>query len=487
MKSLARLALATAVLFTAADRATSAPPVELDHGALAERFLEKFERGGSSASDFELDELLAAEFVTLRLGLFDLYFPFQSLADKSARSDLQRVAQALLDAQERWLDWIALPKEEAAAAEDEVKVLRGWIKSWKLQKWEAGEPGSNLALELSAADEEVRSTSEVFAERMGVGSDLGLERSRSREPVVLFPERELFVEAIAFAGWLRSDLEHEFWKDDIHTWTNFYLERYKFLAMDYASPGGSAERYGESMDMSARTPTGLEQQTVQLCMNSLIDNYFGDKVPPTFAGGLAINLVVDLFEECNTRADGDLSERRTEAVEIFVPGGNPSGGFLGTIGADSRWRDGQGEDRFVKVLRNSQKGGAKEMKKKKELVFFELRDEAGREKKVLSAPFLGAKASEREEIPAAFEGDQLEFLRAYRCAFLWWLQNESLGKEKASRAGFAAFLKKVAMLESAAEIEGAFAECFEGAPLSSPELDRKGDLEGRFLYWLSRK
>jgi len=319
------------------------------------------------------------------------------------------------------------------------------------------------------------------------GTALGLERGDgSREAVILIPERGRFVEAIAFAGWLREDLQSNFWQDDIHTWTNFYLEKYKVLAMAFASPGGSAKDYGASMDMSARTPTGLEQQIVQLAMNSLIDNYFGSKVPPTFAGGLSINLVVDLFEECNTRADGDLSERRTEAVEVFVPGGNPGGGFLGTISADSPWRDGHGSDRFVRVLRNSQKSGAGEMKKKDKLRYFELRDSAGHEKQILAAPFLGSAAGDREELPEAFAGDQLEFLRAYRCAFLWWLQNESLGKAKKSRAAFADFLKRLAQLESAADIEGVFGESFEGNDLSSAELDRKDDLEGRFLYWLSK-
>ncbi|MFT5478699.1 MAG: hypothetical protein ACI8Y8_004067, partial [Planctomycetota bacterium] len=324
--------------------------------------------------------------------------------------------------------------------------------------------------------------------RMRSGRALGLDRTQGkREAIVLIPERGRFVEAIAFAGWLRPDLRSNFWKDGTHTWTNFYLEEYKVLALAFASPGGSAEDYEASMDMSARTPTGLEQQIVQLATNSMIDNYFGSKIPPTFAGGLAINLVVDMFEECNTRADGDLSERRTEAVEFFVPGGNPSGGSLGTISADSRWRADQGADRFVRVLRSSQKSGADEAKKKGKVHLFEIQDDAGSERKVLAAPFLGARAVERETLPVSFEGEQMEFLRAYRCAFLYWLQNESMGKEKSSRAAFAGFLKRLAQIDSAAEIEASFAESFDGRALSSVELDKKGDLEGRFLYWLSKK
>jgi len=487
MKITARLA-ATVLATMATIGVSSAARAEVDHPVLARSFLEAFDRADSSPDDIDFGGFLSEEFVQVQLGLFDIYLPHPSLADGDSSDEFKRVVKALLQAQGRWLEWLQVEEAEADAAQAEIKALTRWIKSWKPGKWTFAADGPRLALDLSEGSEDARAASESFAQRMRRGTALGLDREEGkREAIILIPDRGHFVEAIAFAGWLRSDLRSNFWKDGTHTWTNFYLEEYKVLALAFASPGGSAREYGASMEMSERTPTGLEQQIVQLATNSMIDNYYGSKIPPTFAGGLAINLVVDLFDECNTRADGDLSERRTEAVEFFVPGGNPSGGSLGTISADSRWRADQGSDRFVRVLRTSQKSGAGEMKKKGKLNFFEIQDDAGSDKKILSAPFLGAGAASRQALPAAFEGEQLEFLRAYRCAFLWWLQNESMGKEKASRAAFADFLKRLAQIDSAADIEASFGESFAGRELSSEELDRKGDLEGRFLYWLSKK
>ena len=461
----------------------------LDHEALAVRFAEWLGYESPSADDLDFESVLAESFVRFDLGLYEVFAPVPSLSDAGKFELTRRALRALVQSQEQWAAWIEpASSADVKALGKDLSALDGWLKSIKPAKFAEGlAGGARVGLDVASAKDNVREASARAAQSMRSGAPLELGREKlSTEPVVLIPERGRFVEAIAFAGWVRSDLESSFWLDDIHTWTNFYLEQYKVLAMQYASPGGSPQQYEASMDMSSRTATGLEQQIVQLSTNSLIDNYYGAKIPPTLAGGLAINLVVDLFGECNTRADGDLSERRTEAVEVFIPGGNPTGGFLGTQMADSRWRTNQGADRFARVLRGSQKDGAGEVRKGKDkLRYFEIQNEAGSEKKILEAPFLGSAAKARE-LPASFTGDELEFLRAYRCAFVWWLQNESLGGKKSKQA-FARFLIDAAQIEDASAVEPLLATVFDDTPLSTPELDRKGELEGRFLYWLSKK
>ena len=82
-------------------------------------------------------------------------------------------------------------------------------------------------------------------------------------------------------------------------------------------------------------PTGMQQQIAQLAGNAMIDNLFGDKIPPSLAGALSVNLVIDVYGECNTRVDGDLRARRMAAREFFVPGGASEGGVLPPNLADS--------------------------------------------------------------------------------------------------------------------------------------------------------
>jgi hypothetical protein len=183
--------------------------------------------------------------------------------------------------------------------------------------------------------------------------------------------------------------------------------------------------------------------------------------------------------------DGDLRERRTSAREVFVPGGNPNGGVLPPNIADSPWRDHAGADRFVDVLRTSQREGAKQQGSKKDKqAWFLLHDENGTPGAV-RAPFLGPAAEGTNPSEGRFYWDRLEFLRSYRTCFVWWLQNEAESTPKKSRQQFAKFLRTLAVTPDD-EVEATFRSGFGGAELSTPELSKK-DLEGRFLAWLAKQ
>jgi hypothetical protein len=188
----------------------------------------------------------------------------------------------------------------------------------------------------------------------------------------------------------------------------------------------------------------------------------------------------------DTRVDGDTGSRSTEAVNVFVAGGNPSGGTIANS-AESRWRETHGADRFLGPLKRSQKAAAGEAQERwARPGGFELLDATGSSSHVVWAPLLGAHGTGPP--PAPYHADHMEFRRAYRVAFLHWLRTRGAGSKKSSAEAFARFARTLAGGASAAEaIEEGY-----GLPLSAPspaELLAADTLplEGRFLVWLSKQ
>ena len=298
------------------------PAQMLDFQGMAKAAVEQFGLEDADPSTFDFDLFVDDKFLRCRLGLFDLAIPAHEATDKDVAEDFKVLAQALLDAQGQFLTWVETEDADFKQLRSDIKTVASFVKSWRaatLSKL-AKDGGCDL---LSALEpkEDVSVAAKRFAAAMGLGAPLGLQRDdQVREPVLVMPTRGLFVEFIAMCGWLRPELQSIFWQPAIEHWTNFYLDDYKVLALELAAAGDGG--YRSATDMNKRTPNGMAQQVVQLSTNSLIDNYFADRIPAAFAGGLAINLVIDLYGECNTRADGDLTERRTQAIEVFIPGGN---------------------------------------------------------------------------------------------------------------------------------------------------------------------
>ncbi len=460
---------------------------EIPYERLARSVLADAGMQDSTPASFRMEELMCRAFLRSDLGLFELYVPRSALAVEARVQEYETLALALLDAQGTWLDWIEPSAGDLGELRADLASTRAWVASWASDKLAAvNTGGAATTLDLLGADDATRDASRRFAEAMGIGSMLGLSREGAlSEPIVLCPEREDFVGMASLGGWLYPQHRAVFWQPAIATWAYFYVDRYKFLALELAAPGRSPGDWSSGVGMNERRPTGMGQQIVQLCTNSMLDNYFGSRVPPSFAGALATNLVIDVYGECSTRVDGDLRERRTNAIEVFVPGGNPEGGVLPPNSAESRWREGAGADHFVGVLRAAQIAGAKLRGDKKDKVgSFQLQDDSGSQRTAVHGPFLGGAASSTPTCEERFHWDRLEFLRCYRTCFVWWLQNEAESTPKKSRVQFARFLRTLAASQEGA-VEAAFRTGL-GAELSSAEPSRK-DLEGRFQTWLSKQ
>jgi len=459
--------------------------VPLAYADLARAALEDGGRADATPDTFDFAGFLGEAFVHTRLGLFDLYMPASAAAQESAAADYASMAAALVDAQDRWLEWLRPASREASDALADVKQVRAWLRSWRPEQLAQGvRDGGRETTAILPPKPTAAEAAERFSDFMIRGRALGLDRQDGTfEPIVLVPERRQFVELVSLGGWLYPSHRATYWQPGIASWLHCYIDEYQFFALQYRGPGD----YTSGVSMSSRTPTGVAQQIVQLSMGALLDNYYGERIPPALAGALAVNLVIDLYGECNTRVDGDLRSRRTEAREIFIAGGASEGGVLPPDAADSRWREKHGAGRFADVLRLAQEAGAEDAPRGSDRVrHFELQDDRGLRRTVVSGPFLGEAAAGSALAPAAFFGDQLEFLRAYRTCFTWWLQTKAAGSATRSSESFAELLVALAQRAPGGPLDASFAGAYESAPLSDPELGKK-DLEGRFLRWLSKQ
>ncbi|MFT7678707.1 MAG: hypothetical protein ACI8QC_002703 [Planctomycetota bacterium] len=487
LRSLALGLLLSATSFAAPSQPTTVQ--DLDHADLAQRLLERHHLKGAIASTFDFTSFLKGDFVSMRLGLFDLHMETSSIRDKEAAGEFKDVAQALLGLQEVWLDWTRDVSKDQTEARADLKELQSYVKRMRaagIVSAAKSKGDGDLYARLGSSDAVV-DHSESFASFMASGACLGLDRPIDREPMVIVPERGRYLEFISFAGWLRPEIEEDFWHDGIINWTNCYIDEYRFLALRFPAMDGSSDGYMKGLSMNARTDNGLQQQIAQLAALSLLDNYYGAKIPPALAGGLSVMLTVDQFGECNTKVDGDLSERRTEAYEMFVPGGQSEGGILATNFADSRWRKKQGADFFKGVLRQAQKAGAKEAKRIKgpKNRHFELENDTKNKRVIVSGPFLGSGAADISDLQEMYHGERAEFLRSYRTGFLHWLRTASMGKSKASAPQFAQWLQTLADPQEGEDFEAMTKRIFGDVPLSDKESGKE-TLEGRFLAWISK-
>jgi hypothetical protein len=154
--------------------------------------------------------------------------------------------------------------------------------------------------------------------------------------------------------------------------------------------------------------------------------------------------------------------------------------------ADSKWRLSHGEDWFRRPLRQAQKEGAHAAKGENDKRGqFLVLNQARTRKFVVRAPFVGAVAFAAEEVPIEFRDDYLEFHRAYRAAFVHWLQTASAKTRPLSRERFGELLRRMVDASEAKDFD-ALCEELHGLPVSAkdPDVDT---LERRFLVWIGRR
>lgn len=495
MHSLRSLVLA-AVLSAAPSFASSMvfpAPVEargetlIDFERAARAFLESRGVRDAKPEALTLDLVVEQHCVRARLGAFEAVFPKNALEKRS--EDLKSCALGLLDAQAEWLDWLKPAGGDQKALREDLAAVQAWVKGWKapaLAKLAAGEGGDLVAL--LAANDAVRAAVERLEHAQQRGAALAAPRETpQRLRLYLMPTRRDFVEFLALLGWLQADQRANYWLDAAGDWSQAHDNDDQIVALEYSVPNRPPGQYEQGTSLSKDDPTLMQQQVVQLALNELFDSQYQGRVPGAFVQGLSMNLVIDQFGEINTRIDGDLRARVTGKREAFVPGGNKDGGFLSKNSAETRWRTERGKDHWIHLLRTTQKEAEEQDRgAKNKWALFAVHSDDGGKRHVVRGPFLGSAAAATAPPPAEFAGDFAEFLRAYKSAFIHWLQTRATGNEKSSREAFAKLLGRLGDPNLAGDFEAVFAELYEKKPLSNAECD-KDALEGQFLLWLQKQ
>jgi hypothetical protein len=464
---------------------------------LADNFLEARGLAGIERNDGALAVVLDAAFVNARLGLFRVWYPRSALSDADSFKDFKAAAQALVDLQSGWLEWAA-DKEKRKDGLKEARIIGKWIRSWKAAAILAGtgkEGSGPDILGLLEGDDHAAVAAKSFADRLAGGGYLSGDREVLDEILlILSPTRENFLGLGSFIGSLNDENRRLLWHDGLALWTSFKRGRIHVIALEHpaAYPGRGDITKGISMD--AREKTGLLQHVVQTATEHFLVRVFGDALPGDVRNGLAMVMVVNLFKENNVRAGGGSGGTTSAGSSRFVRGGKSSGGTLAATSAEPRWRENKGADHFLKILRQAQKDGAKDALismggQRDRRAFFTLQTMDGDRDVFVRAPFLTPGAP-REPVPDAYADDFLEFHRAYRCAFAYWLTEKA--KRAKDRTSPDRLLQQLLQSIPAQSGEGA-AQGFEravldvyGVAFTAKDSEEKS-LEWRFLEWLSMR
>ena len=461
---------------------------ELPYQQVAEYFLEEHGLLGKRPEEVDLAAVLARDFVSTRVGLFDVLMPVLELEEKQTAKDYRDVCAALCEAQVRWIDWLGPQAQGAAELKADLGALSKWITKWPGKGLEGASKGTQRSsLELCGAPPEVRALSERLGASMASGEVLGLSHEEPRAArLVLMPERKGFVEFLAFTGWHNPELRSIYWAPGIENWSEFRIQELQVMALQYPAVAPTPGDYSGFTSMKDRDISGLEQQVVQLGMNRLLAYMHGATIPDSVIRGLAINMLIDQYGSCHTRNDGDLRGRVTRKREIFIRGGRSEGGALPPNIAENRWRTDYGKFRYAKILKQSQKSGASQDKRNKnKFNTFLLVSNDDKERTVVHAPLMGQVGDEVAAPPEDFSTDYAEFLRAYNVAFMHYLRSAAGGSKKKSAELFSRLLVEVALAEEAMTF-GELLRQLYGVPLSLPDLG-EDSLEARYIKWISKQ
>jgi len=409
-------------------------------------------------------------FAHLDLGSFLLHVPLAELHDAQSVARVAESVQALLEVQQGWVRWAGGP---ATAPPAEALA---WVRSWSPGTFAHVPEDGNL---VPLAGERAQAAWTAWSTAMGSGAWLGLTDLGAAE-LYVFPRRAEFVEFVALVGWLDKFQRASAWSPTLGTWLEYVARDWQLVTLEY---GGA----GKTEAVDKRNPKALRELVAQVASRALLARLSHSELDPGLAAALANAMVIDLYDELDTRIDGDVRARSSQGRSEFVPGGNPNGGFLPPTSAENRWRTSKGKDHFLVALGVALKQGAHGGSSKLERQgTFELLSDDGKKTARVSAPFLGpgGKAPDAAVLP-----DYLELVRCYGIGFLHWLRTRESGNEAASAKRFADFLRLLAHDTKAAELPGLFQQAY-GEPLSATkgaELFEGSTLEGRFLSWLARR
>jgi len=494
--------IATLVLACAPSFASDEKP---DYAAFGQAFLKRLH--ATKVEDLPADKLLTEHCVRGQLGLFEIAYPVWALSQKGALEDLRTLADALLETEEHWVDWLAQDAATAAGPKADIETLKAWVKSWKPAALAQVEKAADKnLLALLEASEAQKTAAQHLREMLCQPDALGLA-PREGQPLslVFAPTRRDFVDLAGYTGLVDATQQAQLWTRAASLWTTFWLGPNLVVALEYP-PWAYDKEFKTCMPMDKFERTGKLEHAVQQATLALLWTCYGDNDALHLQQALAMNMAIAVCGSCNAlEGDGGrgTTGASTQPYEKFVPGGASTGGTLPAIPAapfdgvrKNQWHEGEGKDHYAKALRNGQKNAQKQMLKEKPAdadpllardkdAHFLLAQEDGPKKAYVVAPFFGKAASEKPYPPQEVIADYKEFFRAYRSGFAWWL--ETMGDKSgaaASTAKWGQLLKALAVRTEGQSFEDVVLAVY-GVPLSGKN-GATDSLEWRFLDWLAK-
>ncbi len=476
---------------------------ELDYGALAQAFLDRHGVTGARSGMIGLADVLDdnEHYMAVRVGLFDVRVPRAPIAEDTDRAAMfGDCVSALVELQRHWYAWNAREDSDFGARMDDFDTLAGWIDSWNGHKISsfAKSDDKDFMDRLRPGDRQ-REAHGRIEELMSTGEFLGLALEAEPTTQILFlPGRMDFLEFMCFSGWNDANARATYWKSGIEQWTSFWNENTQCVAMEYPTYPVDMEHPEKGADMNELEKTGLLQHTSEKAAASMFWRYYGTNDALFLEAALAQNLTIAAFGENNVRTGAPVYKNAggsTSAYEVFVPGGNSTGGTLPARGAITiidipLWREDKGDDYYVAALKKAMKYGVKHARKAHDerkgddRIHFQIHGPKKADKDYVSAPFFGAAAANKELPPTEYLEDYEEFFRAYRAAFFHWLQTRAVDGEEECARRFAALTRRLASRDAETTLEQVVSELY-AAPLSSADMEAD-TLESRFLTWVKK-
>lgn len=477
-------------------------------GDLGKSFLkERFKT--ENPADVPVEKLHDQACVHATLGTFDIAYPAWAINDKQHFEDLQKLASALVQVQERWIDWLAKGDAKAIEPKADAEVLLAWIKSWKMAGFNRVESAANKDLfALLGATDAQKDASKRLGAFIGKPDVLGIAPKDGQITRILFaPTRRDFVELLGYAGLADPTQQAQLWTLKATTWTTFWINWTMVLALEYPPWGDPKDDhdYKQAISMNKFEPTGMIEHTVQHAMLTFLYMVYGDNDALFLNQAQAMNMAIEVCGQINAlEGDGGRGTTggKTDPYSKFVPGGNSAGGVLPPISAapqnvmkTNQWHELLGKDHFVGALRKGQKNGAKSMFKdppkgldpvviRDKSAHFVIRsmDEKGY---TVTAPFMGAVSKIRTYPPPEFVTDFREFFRAYKCSFYYWLQTQGdkTGAE-ASATKYKELIRTLGTRDSTVTLDAVVLKVY-GIPISGNNGETDS-LEWRFLDYLAK-
>ncbi|MBU0753940.1 MAG: hypothetical protein KJ645_02295 [Planctomycetes bacterium] len=446
-----------------------------------------------------LEHALNSGHLMLRLGIFDLWYPRRFLKKKSEEKIFKKIGLAVIDMQKEWVAWSAKP-ESMSGIDQEIKILEKWVNvlnigqtlSWK------NETGITPDLiEIKPPSEKICRASKTFSQFMTEGISLGRNDSEKKNIQIVFaPTREEFLGLGSFIGSISELRQEALWREDLVYWTTLNWEPFHVIALEHPlnKLGEGDITTGLAMDEDEKT--GMLEHVVQYAMERLLIYYYSGSIHPDQVKGLAINMVIELYGQNNVRAGGGSGGLKTAGRSVFVAGASGDGklpaGYASRF-LSGRWRAMKGKDHFLKSLQIAQKNGIKAAKSAENRdpntgTIFALEPETGLvDPHLVQAPFLD-RFKPKPTVPPSYKDDYLEFLRAYRSGFTYWLQYKAHGSadKKRSQELFQDLLHRIGRSSGPSankKFEDLVLEVY-GKPMV-PDQECRESLEGDFVVWLA--